>query len=304
MLADHARQYAGRGWPVFRLSAHKVPFKGSHGHLDATTDAATIARWWVEKPFSNIGLATGAIVVIDPDGPTALARLAAIGEPHGGWPRTLTAKTPRGIHLYYRAPEGVEIRSYNEPRAKKGDDGIDIKGHGGYCVIPPSSSKSGQYQWLLDIPLSPLPRWALDWINSLKGVKQQTLNNAFGSTPLPDYLAQSKTNSQQNQTSITKRASAALGTEWSMREEARIRSALEAIPATGYDQWVAIGMALHSLEWDRPDGTSIGFDLFDDWSATQPELYSLDMTENKWASFGRGGRAGVTLGSQRIDFGE
>ena len=294
-MLEEALQFAGRGWPVFRLSAHKVPFKGSHGHLDATTDAGQITKWWTEKPQANIGLACGRIVVIDPDGPSALARLTAIGARHGGWPRTLTAKTPRGIHLYYLAPEGVEIRSYNEPRAKKGDDGIDIKGAGGYVVLPPSKSKSGQYQWLIEVPLSPLPAWALEWIGSLKGIKQQDINNPFTSTPLPDYLRSTTTNIQQKQ-SITKRASSSFETEWSEREEARIRSALGAIPATGYDKWVQIGMALATLDWYRPDGTSIAFDLFNDWSATEEALYSLDATEKKWASFGRG-RSGVTLGS-------
>ena len=296
-LLDHALQFAGRGWSVFRLSAHKVPFKGSHGHLDATTDTATITRWWTEKPNANIGLATGRIVVIDPDGPEALERLKIIGAPHGGWPPTLTAKTPRGLHLYYAVPEGLEIRSYNEPRAAKGAPGIDIKGAGGYVVLPPSKTKNGQYQWLLDVPLSPLPDWALGWINSLKGIKDQSDNIQLLSITLPDYLRQAKAKRQQNQTAVSKRASAALGEPWSPAAEARIRSALAAIPARGYDQWIAVGMALASLDWDWPDGTSIGFELFDQWSASQPDLYSLDGTEKKWASFGRSGRSGVTLGT-------
>ena len=296
-MLDVVLQYASRGWPVFPVSVYKTPFRGSHGLLDATTDLATITRWWTEKPNANIGLATGRIVVIDPDGPEALERLTAIGAAHGGWPRTLTAETPRGHHLYYLALEGVEIRSYNEPRAKKGAPGIDIKGAGGYVVLPPSKTKGGQYQWLIEVPLTVLPDWAVAWYHSLKGVREQTGNISFGSTPLPDYLAKAKANNQQNQTSITKRASAALGDPWSEQAEDRIKSALNAIPATGYDRWITVGMALASLDWDRPDGTSIGFELFDDWSATQPELYSLDGTEKKWASFGRNGRGGVTLGS-------
>lgn len=300
-MLEIALQYAARGWPVFPLSASKLPYKGSHGFLDATTDRERIHALWKGRHHPNIGLATGRIVVLDPDGPTAVARLAAVGAPHGGWPQTLTAKTPRSFHLFYLAPEGTEIRSYNEPRATKGADGIDIKGSGGYVVLSPSKiKKNGQefeYKWLLEIPIATLPAFGLKWINSLKGVRSQTVNNPFALTPLPAYLAQAKANNQQNQSSITKRASAALGTEWSEREEARIRSALDAIPSTGYDQWLSIGMALSSLDWDRPDGTSIGFELFDAWSATAPDLYSLDAVEKKWASFGRNGRAGITLGT-------
>ena len=295
-MLEIALQYAARGWAVFPLSASKIPFKGSHGHLDATTDPARIRELWRGRPNANIGLSTGRIVVIDPDGPTAIARLTAIGAEHGGWPQTLTAKTPRSIHLFYLAPEGVEIRSYNEPRAAKGDDGIDIKGLGGYAVLSPSKIKKGEqlfeYKWALEVPVAVLPPWAVEWAQSLRN---QPVNNRLSATTLPAYLHNSHNNSQQKQ-SATKRALSGFATEWSEREQERIRSALAKIPATGYDRWVQVGMALATLDWDRPDGTSIAFDLFDDWSATAPELYSQDAVEKKWASFGRG-RSGITLGS-------
>lgn len=298
-VLEQALQYAGRSWPVFPLSASKVPLKGTHGHLDASTDPAALQALWQGRPRANVGLATGRIVVIDPDGRSALERLLAIGAAHGGWPMTLTAKTPRSIHLYYRAPEGVEIRSYNEPRATKGADGIDIKGAGGYVVLPPSRVKSNgqwvEYAWLLQHPIAELPQWAVEWINSLKGVREQKGNSLFATTLLPDYIQNKSRNSPPSQ-SVTRKASSGVGTEWSAREEERIRSALEAIPAEGYDQWVQVGMALSSLDWERSDGSSIAFDLFDEWSSTKPDLYSLDQTEKKWASFGRG-RAGITLGT-------
>lgn len=301
MSLDHALQYGGRGWSVFPLSASKKPFKGSHGFLDASTDPQRINELWKGRVGANIGLATGRIVVIDPDGPTALERLKAIGQAHGGWPQTLTVKTPRGIHLYYLAPPGIEIRSYNEPRHSKGTDGIDIKGSGGYVVLPPSKlKKEGQtfeYKWLLQLPLAILPDWAVDWINSLKGVQKQAGNGLFTSTMLPSYIAARNQNNLSNQASITKRASASLGEPWSQFVEDRIWAALSAIPATGYDRWLQVGMALSTLDWDRPDGTSTAFELFDDWSATAPEVYSQVETEKKWASFGRSGRAGITLGT-------
>jgi hypothetical protein len=59
--------------------------------------------------------------------------------------------------------------------------------------------------------------------------------------------------------------------------------------AVGYWDWLAVGMALHSVdpsedmlaEWDR-------------WSQACPEKYSPGVCTRKWASFGRGG---ITLGS-------
>jgi hypothetical protein len=35
-------------------------------------------------------------------------------------PPTLTSRTSRGLHLFYIKPGGTEVRSSNEPRAKKG----------------------------------------------------------------------------------------------------------------------------------------------------------------------------------------
>src|SRR5262249_54540545 len=64
------------------------------------------------------------------------------------------------------------------------------------------------------------------------------------------------------------------GTPWTAEEESRLQSALNAIPASDYDVWIRVGMALHHLQWDRSDGTSIGFDLWHEYSARCPEKYS------------------------------
>ena len=284
-MLEHALQYAGRGWRVFPLSG-KIPFKGSHGHLDASCDPATVAAMWRRRPRANIGLATGALVVIDADGPASIERLKQIGARLGGLPQTLTAQTARGLHLYYLAPPGTEIRTRNEPREVKGADGIDIKGAGGYVALPPSiNHKTGfVYKWLLEVPPAELP---LQLLHELTGEKPNKINNPLG--PLPAYLA---ANNEQSQTHLTERASAGL-TPWSPEEEDRVWSALCSIPARGYDNWRTIGMALQSLCWIRSDGTDIGFELFDEWSATEDDQYSQEATEKKWASFGR--RSGITI---------
>src|ERR1700731_4445185 len=94
---DHAQQYAARGWHVFPLHwitsrgkcscGKRCSSPGKHpygrlvpdGHLNATTDAATIEAWWAEVPEANIGIATGpsGLTVLDVDGPEGRAQLDA-----------------------------------------------------------------------------------------------------------------------------------------------------------------------------------------------------------------------------------
>ena len=48
-LLAAALEYARMGWPVFPLNG-KIPFKGSHGVKDATTDLDQIRKWWRQHP--------------------------------------------------------------------------------------------------------------------------------------------------------------------------------------------------------------------------------------------------------------
>jgi len=49
---------------------------------------------------------------------------------------TLIVKTGRGLHIYLRAPDNIEVKTQKF-------DGVDIKGEGGYVVAPPSIHPSG-----------------------------------------------------------------------------------------------------------------------------------------------------------------
>lgn len=177
----HALTYAHRGWPVLPLhrptpcgcscncadcaSPGKHP-RTRHGLADATTDPRRVAGWWRRWPDANIGVATGGdagIVVIDvdpPDGEPSLARLAA----DRPLPDTLTARTGSGgrhlVFAYPQAGESVRNRAGMRP-------GLDVRGDGGYVVVPPSAHASGRaYAWLdQDLPPAQLPGWLLAQIS-------------------------------------------------------------------------------------------------------------------------------------------
>jgi hypothetical protein len=133
------------GKPDCKRSAGKHPMT-RHGYKDATTDPATLRNWWTLWPDANIGIATGrvsGIVVLDVDGEDGEQRLAKFAREYGVLPPTAEVKTPRGRHLYFRYPPGVD----HVPSVAKG--GLDIRADAGFVIAPPSLHFSGErYAWV------------------------------------------------------------------------------------------------------------------------------------------------------------
>lgn len=301
-ILQHALAYASNGWRIFRLSKAKVPLRGTHGHLDASCDLNQVRAWFDRPRPPNIGLACGvgaAPIALDFDGPEALqtpwgASLMRAAAANGGLPETLMQQTQRGFHALYRPPEGVEIRTRNEPRGSKGGPGIDIKGLGGYIVLTPSTSYKGfTYSWLQIRPPTVMPDWMVDWYESLGGHRKERSPSIIQATlgPAPAYLLQT------NQRDLALNASRIPDTEHSAHEEARIRAALASIPTTcGYDMFLRIGFALRSLAWERSDGTSIAYEIFEEW-CSKSEHFNPAGLQAKWAELGRSSRGEVSLGT-------
>ena len=67
---------------------------------------------------------------------------------------TFTVATPSGgLHLYFLAPAGVELRN----TAGKIGWKVDTRAHGGYVVAPGSIVDGGRYRVVVDAPAAPLP---------------------------------------------------------------------------------------------------------------------------------------------------
>jgi Bifunctional DNA primase/polymerase, N-terminal/Primase C terminal 2 (PriCT-2)/Family of unknown function (DUF5906) len=273
-MVDHALQYAGRSWRVFPLQG-KVPFKGTRGFKDATTDSATIEAWWGRRPDANVGIATGnGLMVLDIDGAEGLAELQALVVQHGRLPRTLAVRTGNGIHLYFN---GEGVRS-----SARGN--LHVRGEGGYVVAPPSLHPSGRrYQWVdASVTVIDLPGWLKEWMVNGQGQKDNSPVTVTAAE-VPGYLAQLPARG------LAGRALQAIKqaeSTWSPQEQRRIESALSVLRAKGYDFWIEIGMALHSLQWFRGDGTDVGLELWNDWSQTEPDSYlGIGDLEKHWRSF-------------------
>lgn len=151
--------------PVFPLVPREKRPLTDNGHLDATTDPATIALWGAKWPEANVGLPTGRrieAVVLDIDprhgGDVTLEELQA---EHGCLPDTVECLTGGGgRHLYFSQPGG-----YIKSRAEALGPGVDVRADGGYVVAPPSIHPNGRrYAWEGahrpgEVPLAPMPPW-------------------------------------------------------------------------------------------------------------------------------------------------
>ena len=94
-LAEAALTYAQNGWPVFPLHG-KMPYAGSHGSKDATTDQERLYALWTLHPTANIGLATGetsGVIVLDIDPRNGgYFSLKQLQQRYGDLPQTRTAE--------------------------------------------------------------------------------------------------------------------------------------------------------------------------------------------------------------------
>jgi bifunctional DNA primase/polymerase-like protein/SLOG family YspA-like protein len=171
-LLAAALGYAKRGWPVFLLGRSKRPLAnciactdaGSahdpqacrcltcHGFYAATTDADRLTAMCRAAPRGMLALRTGTaagvvVVDIDPDhggrlDPALMPETACVATGSGGW------------HLYYRHPGPAVPCS----QARLGE-GIDVRGDGGYVVLPPSAHpRTGRpYRWVGARPMVEMP---------------------------------------------------------------------------------------------------------------------------------------------------
>src|SRR5215467_6600120 len=217
---EAALSYAEQGIPVFPVwgiwagrcgcGEAECSNAGKHpvGHLvpaglkDATTDPATIGRWWKDYAAANVATPTSWCVVLDVDprhgGDESLR---ALEREHGPLPETAIVITGSGgRHYYFARPTGIEIRN----SAGRVGPGLDVRGQGGYVLLPPSQHVSASVYTddpdhpLSETTLAEIPPWLLarlqapvapstngaatasqDWSGLLEGVRQGQRHQAL-----------------------------------------------------------------------------------------------------------------------------
>jgi len=253
-FASAARKFVRKGIPVIPLVPNDKRPLIKKGLKGASKNLEEINRWISKWPDANIGIPTGdlsGLIVVDVDKSEekdGLVELRRLQEENGRIPRTVYSRTPRGgLHIYFRNP-GVRIKSRTNHPGK----GIDVRGNGGYVVVPPSTINGRSYAYGVEgmgkRPVE-LPGWLLDLLKEKPFIPQPRKEY----TPLESNL-----------------------------ETEKIIHALQFIGASDYHTWVRVGMALHSFD---PGGN--GYSLFDSWSSGG-KGYDPKAVKSKWSSFGKG----------------
>ncbi|CEF49371.1 unnamed protein product [uncultured bacterium] len=286
-MAEAAAMYARTGFPILPLytvgsdgrcccrdpdckSPGKHPLT-KHGLKEASTDLAVVERWWIQWPSANIGLATGGpsgLVVLDIDGEEGEASLRTLVAERGALPNTLSVRTGKGRHLYFRREaDDPEVPSRAGIRP-----GLDVRSEGGHVVAPPSVHATGRtYEWGENKTLARPPKWLLEVIGRKSG--QQANDATARSLDIAAATIQAKP-------------------AYSGSEADRVRSALAAIPADDRDIWLVVGAALHWTGWGQ-----VARLLWDEWSRASSKFDPADQ-DRTWASFDRPYRGRpVTLGT-------
>lgn len=146
-MSSHALELAAAGTPVFPCyaatvsPAHKAKAPMTpQGFHDATTDLAQVERWWSQWPGAAIGMPTGLVYdVVDidkkpngPDGYVALKLLMALDVIRAADVVKIVKTPSGGRHIYFPTSDTMGNASFRK-------HGVDLRGHGGYVIVPPST---------------------------------------------------------------------------------------------------------------------------------------------------------------------
>jgi uncharacterized membrane protein YgcG len=258
-------------WVLTPINGNKVPYRKRWQSEEPVFRSAIVKD--IQSGFAKgVGIRTGrisgGIVAIDFDGQSAWELARQLGE----IPITVAFTSGRlGRHqrLYYIPEEyWSKITTKKLKTGVIGDDGkpeqLELRWDGCQSVLPPSAHpETNAYLWrtsYTETAIAQAPMWVIE----------QMLHK-----PEPEEKTSSPKLKQPTNTSWTT-------ADWTLS----YLNALSPYRADDYDDWLAVGMALHSVddalltEWDK-------------WSSQSPK-YKPGVCEKKWKSFNS---QGISIGS-------
>lgn len=178
LLLTIAKQYIRDGFVVMPIintlvdgKTQKKPLLKNWQNL-SLKDTESILRGFTHKDVNGIGLLTGGVnglFVLDVDPGADMSDKFV--------PATVSVKTGRGMHYYFKHEAGLG-------NSVNGETNFDTRGDGGFVVIPPSWHHNGEYEWLVPLErdmLAPIPDWVRAMVVSAKpSFKKYTFGTSEG----------------------------------------------------------------------------------------------------------------------------
>lgn len=190
---DQVLRLAACGWRLFPVKPRgKQPLVSDWPH-QATTEEDHLRTWSQQFPECNWAVATGpesGVFVLDVDGEPGLISLRELDRQGRKLSPTLVSHTgrPGGGHIWLLYPSnGTTIRN----SAGKLATGLDVRGDGGYVVVPPSTHANGtEYSFVdEDSEIAAAPQWLLEKLR-----QPPTTVEPDGAPPKSDAIPQGQRN--------------------------------------------------------------------------------------------------------------
>src|SRR3990167_4898848 len=150
-------------WSVIPVGIDKKPLIEWKKYQSVKPTHEELTAWFIKYPNAGIAVPTGALsnlTVIDIDPKN--------GGTDEAFQKLITVKSKTGSggwHYFFRHENGVQNHVSIQPC-------IDIRGDGGYVVVPPSRNTVGAYEWLMNpqrgTHIISLPDFVKQWIQKAK----------------------------------------------------------------------------------------------------------------------------------------
>jgi hypothetical protein len=269
-------------WALTPLLGDKAPYRTAWQHespLPRNQIIAEIESGHAKGYGIRTGTVSGGIVALDFDGPSAMQKALELsgGDPLPDTVSFTSNRTGREQRLYLIPQEfWGAVKTTKFKTGVVGDDGkpeqLELRWDGCQSVLPPSvHPMTGHYRWrksYQEVVIAPAPMWVIE--KMLIEQESTHLEPELSTRPRTSYTAKRLT-----------------GEKWTDKEWVlSYLSALSPCRSDDYDNWLAVGMALHSVSDSL-------LPVWDDWSSQSPK-YKPGDCEKKWKSFKR---QGVSIGS-------
>jgi len=234
---------------------HPIASLAPHGFKNATNDKDIIKNWWTRYPLANpaLSLAASSLVVIDIDprngGEHSFDLLQKkYSKTYGKITSDVEQLTGGGgTHIVYVSENGKRYPGKLGP-------GVDVK-HEGYIMVWPSNHLFGEYKWEASSDLtegmipSPAPEWLSYPDSDEFNINIMPCGKGLGLVSLLD------------------------------EQISELKDALSFISNIERDDWLKVGMAIHSLDSGRD-----GYSLWEEWSSSCDKFDPRDQAR-VWFSF-------------------